>query len=141
MVDLTSLNVLVVDDQEFVRTIVRGMLTQLGIKTVQEASDGQSAMAVVAETRPDLIICDIQMRPVDGFGFVRLLRDDPASGDIPVIMLTAHSDSATVSRGRGMDIDAYVAKPILPDSLAMTMTKVLERRSSAITAPQASASA
>lgn len=116
-VDLASLKILVIDDQEFVRTIVKKMLGQLGVGTVLEAQDGTSGLEVAKAELPDLVICDIQMRPVDGFGFVRSLRNAPDVAATPVIMLTAHTDAATVARAKELDINAFLAKPVLPPAL------------------------
>ncbi|MCR6628814.1 MAG: response regulator [Magnetospirillum sp.] len=124
-VDLASLKVLVIDDQEFVRTIVKKMLSQLGVGTVIEAHDGNSGLDVVSKEAPDLVICDIQMRPVDGFGFVRQLRATPAVSQTPVIMLTAHTDATTVARAKELDIGAFLAKPVLPPALKDKIIKVL----------------
>lgn len=124
-VNFASLKVLVIDDQEFVRTIVKKMLLQLGIGTVLEAHDGNSGIDAVSREAPDLVICDIQMRPVDGFGFVRQLRALPAVSRTPVIMLTAHTDSTTVARAKDLDIGAFLAKPVLPPALKDKITLVL----------------
>jgi len=128
MVNITKQSILVVDDQEFVRTIVRSMLEQLGVVSVYEAADGSEALSQVHEHAPDVIICDVQMRPTDGFGFVRMLRETVETAALPVIMLTAHSDSATVERARGLNIDAFISKPVLPATLSHTITQVLTRR-------------
>ncbi len=128
MVNLAAKTILIVDDQQFVRTIVRSMLAQMGVTSVLEASNGEDALRSVSEYHPHAVICDIQMRPTDGFTFVRKLREDQTTAKLPVIMLTAHADSATVSRGAGLDIDAFVSKPVLPTSLGQTLTQVLERR-------------
>lgn len=124
-VDFASLKVLVIDDQEFVRTIVKKMLQQLGTGVVLEAQDGNSGMAMVQQEKPDLVICDIQMRPVDGFGFVKQLRGSAEIGATPVIMLTAHTDSATIARAKDLDIGAFLAKPVLPPALKDRILQVL----------------
>ncbi|MBC7953657.1 MAG: response regulator [Rhodospirillaceae bacterium] len=124
-VNLASLKVLVIDDQEFVRTIVKKMLSNLGIGTVLEAHDGNSGVEAVTREAPDLVICDIQMRPVDGFGFVRQLRAIPAVSHTPVIMLTAHTDATTVARAKDLDIGAFLAKPVLPPALKDKIIRVL----------------
>lgn len=126
-VDLASLKILVIDDQDFVRTIVKKMLSQLGVGIVLEAHDGNSGLDVVSREAPDLVICDIQMRPVDGFGFVRQLRATPAVSQTPVIMLTAHTDAATVARAKELNINAFLAKPVLPPALKDKIVKVLSR--------------
>ncbi|AVM74132.1 response regulator [Magnetospirillum gryphiswaldense] len=124
-VDFASLKILVIDDQEFVRTIVKKMLQQLGTGTVLEAQDGNSGMESVIRDKPDLVICDIQMRPMDGFGFVRQLRGAEGVADTPVIMLTAHTDSSTISRAKELDIGAFLAKPVLPPALKEKITQVM----------------
>lgn len=126
-VDLASLKVLIIDDQEFVRTIVKKMLTQLGLGTVLEAHDGNSGLDVVIKEAPDLVICDIQMRPVDGFGFVRQLRATPAVSHTPVIMLTAHTDAATIARAKELSINAFLAKPVLPPALKDKIIRVMSK--------------
>jgi len=124
-VDFAALKVLVIDDQEFVRTIVKKMLGQLGIGVVVEAQDGHTGLEVVVREAPDLIICDIQMRPIDGFGFVRSLRGTPGVAATPVIMLTAHTDANTVARARELDVGAFLAKPVLPPALKDKIIRVL----------------
>ena len=125
-VDFTSLKILVIDDQEFVRTIVKKMLQQLGVSQVAEAKDGLSGMECVERDRPDLVICDIQMRPVDGFGFVRQLRAAAAEvAATPVIMLTAHTDAATIGRATELGIGAFLSKPVLPPALKEKIALVL----------------
>lgn len=124
-VDLGALKVLVIDDQEFVRTIVKKMLQQVGVGAVAEAHDGNSGLEVAEQERPDVVICDVQMRPMDGFGFVKMLRARPFGATLPVIMLTAHSDAATVSRARELNVDAFLAKPVLPPALKDKIVKVV----------------
>jgi Response regulator containing a CheY-like receiver domain and a GGDEF domain len=126
-VDFASLKILVIDDQEFVRTIVKKMLSQLGVGTVIEAHDGNSGVDAVKAETPDLVICDIQMRPVDGFGFVRQLRATPDVSHTPVIMLTAHTDATTLARAKELDIGAFLAKPVLPPALKHKIAKVLDK--------------
>ncbi len=128
MIDFTTLTVLVVDDQEFVRTIVKSMLNQLGIISTLEAADGDEALDAVVAHKPDVVICDIQMRPTDGFCFVKKLRQTNGVSDIPVIMLTAHTDSATSDKAHGLNIDAFISKPVLPTTLSQTITRVMLRR-------------
>lgn len=127
-VDLASLKILVVDDQEFVRTIVRKILDQLGVGTVLEAQDGHAGLRATIAERPDLVICDIQMRPMDGFALVATLRGSPAIAATPVVMLTAHSDAVTMDRGKDLNIGAFLAKPVTPQALRDTIAAVLAHR-------------
>ncbi|CUW41204.1 putative chemotaxis protein CheY [Magnetospirillum sp. XM-1] len=124
-VDLGALKVLVIDDQEFVRTIVKKMLQQVGIGQVVEAHDGNSGLEAAERERPDVVICDVQMRPMDGFGFVKMLRALPFGRTLPVVMLTAHTDAATVGRAKELDVNAFLAKPVLPPALKEKIIKVV----------------
>ena len=94
MVDLAAQTILIVDDQEFVRTIVRSMLTQMGVTSILEASDGTQAFAVVNTQMPDIIICDMHMDGMDGMEFVSHVRRGKTTldRDHPVIILTGDKD-------------------------------------------------
>ncbi len=124
-IDIGSLKILVIDDQEFVRTIVRKMLGQIGIGSVFEAPDAQTGLDLVASERPHVVICDVQMRPIDGFGFVRELRALAEAGDTPVILLTAHTDATTLARARDLRIGAFLSKPVLPPALKDKIVQVV----------------
>lgn len=126
-IDFAALTILVIDDQDFVRTIVRKMLQQLGIGTVIEAHDGHSGLEVAAREKPDVVVCDIQMRPLDGFGFIQKLRATEGISHIPVIMLTAHTDTGTMGRARELSIDAFLTKPVLPPALKEKIVRVLSQ--------------
>lgn len=126
--DLTRLKVLIIDDQDFVRAIVRKMLGQIGIANVVEARDGASGLDVADHERPDLVICDVRMRPLDGFGFVRALRAKPGNAAIPVILLTAHTDEATLALAGEIGVDAFLAKPVLASALKDKITEILVNR-------------
>ncbi|OAN45676.1 chemotaxis protein [Paramagnetospirillum marisnigri] len=116
-IDLGALKILIIDDQEFVRTIVKKMLQQVGVGLIVEAHDGNSGLEAAERDLPDVVICDVQMRPVDGFGFVKALRAKPFGTAMPVIMLTAHTDATTVERAKELNVNAFLAKPVLPPAL------------------------
>ena len=124
-IDLGGLKALVIDDQEFVRTIVKKMLQQVGVGVIVEAHDGNSGLTVVDSERPDIVICDVQMRPVDGFGFVKALRALPFGETLPVIMLTALTAASTVARAKELKVNAFLAKPVLPPALKEKIIKVI----------------
>ncbi|CAA7616559.1 FOG: CheY-like receiver [Candidatus Terasakiella magnetica] len=124
-IDLGGLKVLIIDDQEFVRTIVKKMLVQIGVGSVVEAQDGNSGLEMAERELPDVVICDVQMRPVDGFGFVKALRTTPHGAKLPVIMLTAHTDPTTLARAKELTVDAFLAKPVLPPALKEKIIRVV----------------
>ncbi len=80
--------VLVVDDDAEVREVVRRALERLGVE-VLEAADGRQALALVASHDPQLVLLDLMMPELDGFGFLEELRRDEAHQDLPVVVLTA----------------------------------------------------
>ena len=104
---------LIIDDQDFVLNIVRKMLEQIGFGTIKTAADGQTGLNAVAESRPAVVLCDIEMRPMDGLTFLKELRDssDPSVRDTPVIFLTSHGRHELVSQARALGADGFVTKP------------------------------
>lgn len=104
------LNVLVVEDQEMTREIIVAILRALGCGAIRAVSDGTEALRQTREDPPNLILCDIGMRPMDGFQFIGELHQ--AGQRIPTIYLTAHSTAEFVKRAQQLGVDAYVVKPV-----------------------------
>ncbi len=102
--------ILVVDDVEDNREIVRARLESQGF-TVATAEDGEAALAAVAANPPDLILLDVMMPNLDGIETVKRLKADAALPFIPVILLTAKSDSKDVVAGLDAGADEYLTKP------------------------------
>jgi two-component system alkaline phosphatase synthesis response regulator PhoP/two-component system response regulator VicR len=117
--------VLVVDDEPHVVRLVEINLTQLGFE-VRSAADGEEALARVAEEKPDLVILDVMMPRLDGFETLSRLRADPATAEIPVIMLTARAQDEDTFEGYGRGARWYLTKPFAPDELRATVRRVLE---------------
>jgi len=113
-VDYQRLNVLVIDDQDLVREIVVAILRALKCRVIRSASDGPTALNLVADEAPDLILCDIDMKPINGLQFVEELqkRGFRDARRIPTIFLTAHSNAELVRRAKLLGVDAYVVKPV-----------------------------
>ena len=108
--DMTAL---VIDDQEFVLNIVRKMMEQIGFGRIETAADGQAGLDLMAGIRPQVVLCDIEMRPMDGLTFLKELRDcqDTSIRDTPVIFLTSHGRHELVSQARALGADGFVTKP------------------------------
>lgn len=104
---------LIIDDQEFVLNIVRKMMEQIGFGQIETAADGQEGLNVMADVRPQVVLCDIEMRPMDGLTFLKELRDssDTEIRDTPVIFLTSHGRHELVSQARALGADGFVTKP------------------------------
>lgn len=127
LMTLRNLSFLHVEDNNFMRTLVRTILQGFGVRNVYEAADGADGLEVLAERDPDIVICDWVMTPVDGAEFLRLIRgsDDPGLAQKPVIMLSAHTQKANVLEAMKLGSTEYLAKPISPKSLYMRINRVL----------------
>ena len=114
-----ALSVLVVEDESFTRMVLAKMLGTLGVKTVHQAADGESGLAAVTAHSPDLVLCDVEMQPMDGFGFVRALRagSEPYRHALPVVLMSGRIDSDREAQARDGGADAVLAKPVTPASL------------------------
>ena len=108
--------VLVVDDSAAIRTLIVVNLRLEGYD-VREAGDGEQALEVVGEWRPDVITLDVVMPRLDGFGTLERLRADPGTADIPVVLVTARAQAADRERGEALGVDAYLTKPFEPAHL------------------------
>jgi two-component system chemotaxis sensor kinase CheA len=102
--------VLVVDDSITTRTLEKNILEAAGY-LVQLATDGQEALGTIAaEGVPDLIVSDVVMPRLDGFGLTQRLKEDPRTADIPVILVTSLDSAEDKSRGIEVGADAYITK-------------------------------
>ena len=105
--------ILVVEDQEDNRQILRDLLASADYEMV-EAENGQEALTAVTEHKPDLILMDIQMPVMDGYEATRRIKADPALKAIPVIAVTSYALSGDEEKARTAGCDGYVAKPFSP---------------------------
>jgi two-component system alkaline phosphatase synthesis response regulator PhoP len=124
--------VLVIDDNERLRTLVKSYLAQEGYRVVT-AADGREALFVARHERPDLIILDIMMPEMDGYEFIRLHRKEK---ETPIIMLTAKLDEADTVLGLELGADDYITKPFSMRVLAARVRAVLRRRGQSVPVPE-----
>ena len=124
---LEGLSVLIVDDNQNMRFLLHTLLRAARITAINEADSGKEALSILTTTRPDIIITDLAMKPLNGIDFVRLLRNDPDSPgrDIPVIMLTGYSEEAMVVKARAAGINDFVAKPVSAKVLKERIERVI----------------
>ena len=95
--------VMVVDDQAVMRILITGNLRGLGVQQVHAFADGEAVLAALAATRPDVILTDVQMQPMDGMSLVRAIRalPDPALAATRIVFLSGDDSESTPSSGRG----------------------------------------
>ena len=105
--------VLVVEDTEDNRKIIRDLLTSAGYETI-EAVTGEEGVAMAAEHRPDLILMDVQLPVLDGYEATRRIKADPATRHIPIIAVTSYALVGDEAKTREAGCDGYVAKPFSP---------------------------
>jgi two-component system, chemotaxis family, chemotaxis protein CheY len=106
-----SIPVLVVDDYSTMVRIIRNLLGQLGFADVDDARDGQSALAKMHTRRYGLVISDWNMEPMTGYDLLRQVRADPGLGEIPFIMVTAESKTENVIAAKKAGVSNYIVKP------------------------------
>jgi DNA-binding response OmpR family regulator len=116
--------VLVVDDEDMTRKLLRLMLERDGF-TILEAEDGQQALEVIAESKPDIVILDVMMPNMDGFTTCQELRSQPETAELPIILLSARSQAEAVRAGLESGADRYMTKPISKPELVQTITDLL----------------
>lgn len=126
--EFRSLQVLIVDDESFVRTMVKQMLRTLGITNIREASEGASALQEMAVFTPDVVICDLNMEPIDGIVFVQMLRShrEEHLRSVPVIVLSGKSDLGSIKQAASKGINAYLVKPVSLAALRARLTSVVQ---------------
>ncbi len=116
--------ILVVEDEEDNRQILRDLLATSGYEMV-EAEDGEQALAAVDQHRPDLILMDIQLPIMDGYEATRRIRANPANKRIPIIAVTSYALSGNESMALAAGCDAYVPKPYSPRELLAKIREFL----------------
>jgi two-component system, cell cycle response regulator DivK len=119
-----SKGILVVEDQEDNRQIIRDMLTFTDYEIV-EAESGEEALAAVAKQRPDLILMDIQLPGIDGYEVKRRIKADPVMRSIPIIAVTSYALSGEEQKARAAGCDEYVPKPYSPRQLLAKIRQYL----------------
>lgn len=116
--------VVVVDDEADIRFIVRMNLEAEGFEVV-ECPDGAAAVEAIRRTRPAVVICDVMMPGMDGYGVLQAIRDEPDLAQTPFIFLTAKASDTEVWEGWKSGADYYLTKPFDPDELIRFLNFVL----------------
>src|SRR5436309_1144357 len=124
---LPAREVLLVDDEDSLRKVVKDLLERDGY-IVSEARDGVQALDQVDRVGPDIIVLDLNMPGLDGYGVLSHLRSRPATADIPAIVLTAKSDEDNDVREFEMGADDFLTKPFRARALSARLEAVLGRR-------------
>jgi len=121
---LNRKRILIADDESIILMDLREMLANLGYLIVGEASDGQSAVNMARELRPDLVVMDIMMPAMDGIEAAKLLTAERIA---PVLLLTAYSQVDLVERAKDAGVVGYLVKPFRESNLAPAIEVTLAR--------------
>jgi len=106
-----SMTVVVVDDQQTMRSLVRTGLQELGFREIREASDGEAALRILLTTKVHLVISDFNMPKLDGLSLLRAIRGHEPIRQTPFIMLTGRADRELVQRAVQFGVNNYLVKP------------------------------
>jgi two-component system chemotaxis response regulator CheY len=121
--------VLVVDDTIIARRLLRLTLAGAGFDVV-EAENGVDALAILAESEIEVLVCDVNMPRMGGLDLLELVRQQPKYADLPVVFLTVDEQKDLVARAKGGGAKAWVAKPFVPERLVALVRSLLTKQSS-----------
>ncbi|MDO4260832.1 MAG: response regulator transcription factor [Eubacteriales bacterium] len=124
MTHLYDCRILLVDDNEHILEMLKGMLERKGFSSVKTASCCREAEALFAGYDPELVVLDIMLPDGDGFSLMRRFR---LASDAPVLFLSARDQDNDRLLGLGLGADDYIVKPFLPDELALRIAAILKR--------------
>jgi signal transduction histidine kinase/CheY-like chemotaxis protein len=122
-IDGQNATILIVDDEEAIRSLLHQELSEAGY-LIEEASNGKDALEKIRVNKPDLIILDVMMPEMNGFDLAAILKNDPQTMDIPIIVLSIVQDKA---RGYRIGVDRYLTKPIDTAQLFTEVGTLLEQ--------------
>jgi two-component system alkaline phosphatase synthesis response regulator PhoP len=120
-----SKRILAADDERHILRLIQINLERAGYQ-VALAHDGREALASVSQTRPDMVVLDVMMPYMDGFEVLKVLKREPETRDIPVIMLTAKASDNDVFMGWTSGVDCYLTKPFNPQELVNFVRRIFD---------------
>ena len=124
-----GLHVLVIEDNEHMRTLLRTILNAMGIRRIIEFDEGSTALHKFAALKPDFIVTDLSMAPMDGLHFTRAIRrlPDQSLCVVPIIMVTGHTERSRVEAARDAGVNEILAKPIAAAGLFHRVEEIVYR--------------
>ena len=131
MTSLKAVHVLLIDDNQHMRSITSAVLQSAGVRTVHEAGDGAAGLEILRDPSisVDLAIVDFNMLPLDGVEFTRMVRTGPTTTNpyLPIIMMTGHSEKSRVYEARDAGVTEFVVKPITAKAILDRIQAVIMR--------------
>jgi CheY-like chemotaxis protein len=120
-------NILVIDDKEDIRTLIKAVLGNYGFN-VLEAASGQMGVQMLREQKPDLVVCDVNMPGMDGYETLDAVRESSTTAPIPFILMTGLVSRDGFRRGMVCGADDYLVKPFTTDELIESVMSRLARQ-------------
>lgn len=127
--NLSSVKILVIDDNQHMLRLARTMLNAFGVVNIHEAEDGIDGLESLTKYRSDIVLVDWVMDGMDGIEFTRQVRqsDNDEINHVPIIMMTGHTQRLRVEEARDAGITEFLAKPISAHALYQRITAIIER--------------
>src|SRR4030095_12982273 len=124
---IQSIAVLIVEDNQYMRKVVRNILVNLGVKNVHEASDGIAGLEAIRMSAPDLVVLDWEMPLLNGAELVRIVRSPGVFPvpDVPIIMLTGHVERWRVVEASRLGVNEFLKKPVSGKALLDRIVAIL----------------
>lgn len=123
---LAALRLLIIDDNEQMRTIIGAVLGGAGVRDLHYAPDGRKGLESLVRVKPDVVFVDYEMPVLNGLGFLREARRLPGDERFtPVIMLTGHSDLLRLNAARDLGVNEFLAKPVTAKTILQRLGAVI----------------
>jgi two-component system, chemotaxis family, chemotaxis protein CheY len=126
---IQSLGVLVVDDNQYMRKVIRNLLVNVGVKNVFEAADGIAGLDAIRTVAPDIVVLDWEMPLLNGAELVRIVRSPGVFPipDVPIIMLSGHGERWRVIEAVRLGVNEYLVKPVSAQALLDRIMSILAK--------------
>ena len=124
---IMSMRVLIVDDENYMRKVVRSLLLAIGVRNIHEAGDARQGLDAVRSLTPDLVLVDYNMPGLTGADFVKAIRspDTFPYPHVPIIMLTGNSDRSLVVESVRLGVNEYLLKPVSSEALRARILSII----------------
>ena len=129
---------LLVEDNEHMRALLRTLLKAMGIRRIVECTEGSEALRQLPTVKPDFILTDFSMAPMDGLYFTRAIRRLPDESEcvIPVIMVTGHTERRRIEAARDAGVSEILAKPVTAAALFQRIEEIVLRPRPFVRSPE-----
>lgn len=126
---IQTIEILIVDDNQYMRKVVRNLLVNLGVKNVHEASDGISGLDAIRMYAPDVVILDWEMPLLNGAELVRIVRSPGVFpvADVPIVMLTGHGERWRVLEAARLGVNELLVKPVSGKALLDRIVSIIAK--------------